>query len=117
LNLVKFQALKLVLDEGWRFRSAATSDRDLEHLEKYVQKIKDTKFRQRLMAAIDEFFTHRRGNRLSDEGPIAYETDVLAVFCVPHFAENRYGFHFKDTNDFGLCDGLGCLDWFRGRIS
>jgi len=22
---------------------------------------------------------------------------------VPHFAESRYGFHFKDTNEFGLC--------------
>jgi hypothetical protein len=63
LTLVKFHALKLVPDEGWRFRSAATSDRDLEHLEKYVQKIKDTKFRQRLVVAFDEFFAHRRGNQ------------------------------------------------------
>src|ERR1700719_156035 len=102
LNLVKFHALKLVLDEGWQFRSAATSDRDLEHLQEYVQKIKDTKFRQRLLAAVDEFFAHRRGDRLRGEGPIAYETDRLAVSYVPHFAENRYGFHFKDTDEFGL---------------
>ena len=45
LNMIQFHALQRVLDEDWRLRSAATSDSDLEHLEKYVQKIKDTKFR------------------------------------------------------------------------
>jgi hypothetical protein len=102
LNLVKFHALQRVLDEGWTFRGEATSDRDLEHLQKYVEKIKDTKFRQRLLAAVDQFFIHRTDNRLSAEGPLAYETNALAVFYVHHFAENRYGFHFKDTDEFGL---------------
>jgi SAM-dependent methyltransferase len=102
LNLVRFHALQRVLDEGWKFRGDATSDRDLEHLQKYVEKIKDTKFRQRLLAAVDQFFTHRTDNRLSAEGPLAYETNALAVFYVHHFAENRYGFHFKDTDEFGL---------------
>jgi hypothetical protein len=27
---------------------------------------------------------------------------VIAVSYVHHFAENRYGFHFKDTDEFGL---------------
>lgn len=103
LNLVKFHALQRTLDEDWKFRGAATSDKDLEHLEQYVQKIKDTRFHQRLVAAVSEFFAHRQGNRLGDpEGATAYETDVLAVSYVPHIAENRYGFHFKDTNEFGL---------------
>lgn len=101
LNLVKFHALQRMLDESWRFRGDATSDRDLEHLQKYVEKIKDTKFRQRLLAAVDQFFAHRPGNRLTD-GPLAYETNALAVFYVHHLAENRYGFHFKDTDEFGL---------------
>jgi 3-hydroxy-3-methylglutaryl CoA synthase len=26
----------------------------------------------------------------------------IAVRCVPHFAEKRYGIHLKDTNEFGL---------------
>ncbi len=103
LNLVKFHALQRVLDADWQLRGAATSDENLDHLEKYVQKIKDTKFRQRLVAAVSEFFTHRQGNRLTDpEGAAAYESGSLAVYFVPHFAENRYGFHFKDSNDFGL---------------
>src|SRR6516225_7332327 len=31
-----------------------------------------------------------------------YETNVFAAHYVHHFAENRYGFHFKDTDEFGL---------------
>jgi hypothetical protein len=105
--MVKFHALQRALDEDWRFRDGATSDSDLEHLEKYIQEIKDTKFRQRLCAAVNEFHAHRRDlfgdAQVGDtQGTIAYETAVLAVHYVPHFAENRYGFHFKDTNEFGL---------------
>jgi hypothetical protein len=103
LNLVKFHALKCVLDEGWRLRGAATSDRDLEHLKKYVQKIKDTKFRQRLVAAVDEFYLHGFDNRLDHApGEPDYKTKALAVYRVHHFAEIRYGVHFKDTDEFGL---------------
>lgn len=97
LNLVKFHALKRVLDEGWQFRDAATSENILKHLEKYVQKIKDTRFRQCLVTAVEEYFAHR-----PDDGSIEYETRLFAVSHVPHFAENRYGFHFKDTDEFGL---------------
>jgi hypothetical protein len=100
LNIVKFHSLTRALDENWWARGDATSDRDLEHLEEYVQKIKDTKFRQRLIAAIDEFSAHSSDDA---QGRIIYETDILAVYRVPHFAETRYGFHFKDTNEFGLC--------------
>jgi len=112
LNIVKFHALQRVLDEDWRMRSDATSDSDLEHLEKYIQKIKDTKFRQRLTAAVDELTAYKLakyqlGQSLSvmPKAPV-YETGVLAVYDVPHFAEIRYGFHFKDTNEFGL---YGCF--------
>ena len=27
---------------------------------------------------------------------------MLAVYEVPDFAESKYGFHFKDTGEFGL---------------
>ena len=33
---------------------------------------------------------------------VVYETKVLAVSHVSHFAESRWGFYFKDTNEFGL---------------
>jgi hypothetical protein len=50
---------------------------------------------------VDELY--RRGNLFGhSNGPIVHETDLLAVHLVPHIAEIRYGFHFKDTNEFGL---------------
>jgi hypothetical protein len=107
LNLVKFQALQCALNPDWQFRSLATSDKDLEHLQGYVQKIKDTKFKQRLDTAIAEFhaFTAAKGFSRSDrpsESSFIYETDVLAVRYVSHFAESRTGFHFKDTDEYAL---------------
>lgn len=106
LNIVKFHALQRALNEDWRsgFSAApATSDGDLEHLEKYVRQIKDTKFLQRLKAALGEFLGYMRNTDPDHlKGPIAYETNVFAVYWVRHFAETRWGFHFKDTNEFGL---------------
>jgi hypothetical protein len=103
LNLVKFHALQCALDPDWQFRTSATTEKDLEHLQSYVQKIKDTRFRQRLIAALGDFFAHRQRNlQFNPEGSVAYETDTLAVYYIHHYAENRYGFHFKDTNEFGL---------------
>ena len=107
LNLVKFQALQRALNPDWQFRSSATSDKDLEHLQEYARKIKDTKFKQRIDAAIAEFHAFNidyRVSRLSPPGetPFVYETDVLAVCYVPHIMESRIGFHFKDTDEYAL---------------
>jgi hypothetical protein len=106
LNLVKFHALQCAMSPGWRMRMAATSDEDVEHLQKYIRKIKDTKFKQRLDDAITEFhtFSGARGvSRLEvGESAFVYETKTLAVRYVSHFAESRMGFHFKDTDEYAL---------------
>jgi hypothetical protein len=103
LNLVKFQALQRALDPDWKFRAAATTEKEFEHLQGYIRKIKDTKFRQRLQAAVETFYANGKGNRLTDgDGAVAYENAAFTVYYVPHIAENRFGFHFKDTNEFGL---------------
>ncbi|WP_315716229.1 MULTISPECIES: hypothetical protein [unclassified Bradyrhizobium] len=102
LNLVKFQALQRTFDEDWKFRGPATSDRDLEHLQDYVKKIKDTRFLQRLKNAVQEFYVHRRDSQELGPGEPDFETNTLAVFRRPHYAEIRYGFHFKDTDEYGL---------------
>jgi hypothetical protein len=103
LNLVRFHALERAADEDWKFRDPATSDENLEHLLSYVLKIKDTRFRQRIIAAVSQFFAHKRGNWSNRvEGPIAYETDALQFTTLSTLAENRYGFHFKGTGEFGL---------------
>jgi hypothetical protein len=58
-----------------------------------------------LKNAIDEFYAYRRGKdnglALGAEEAL-YETATFSVCRVPHFAEVRYGVHFKDTDEFGL---------------
>lgn len=103
LNLVKFHSLQRAINPDWKFRQAATSEESLNHLQTYVQKIKDTRFKQRFERAVSEFFD--RGEIMPlviPSGSVVYETRILAVYHIDHFAENRYGFHFKDTSEFGL---------------
>lgn len=88
--------------------SPATSDKDLEHIERYVIKIKDTKFKQRLDTAIREFncYTSAKGiSRLDCKAKAhewVYQTDYFSARFVYDIAENRYGIYFKDTNEYGL---------------
>jgi hypothetical protein len=49
---------------------------------------------------MNEFRAHQRSTR--DEKPI-YEAATFSVCRVPHFAETRYGIHFSDTDEAGLC--------------
>jgi hypothetical protein len=88
LNLVKFQALQRTFDEDWKWRGPATSDQDLEHLQAYVKKIKDTRFLQRLKNAVQEFYAHRHNNQELGPGQPVYESNTLAVFHLPHHAAN-----------------------------
>ncbi|MGQ0445400.1 MAG: hypothetical protein ACT4O2_09815 [Beijerinckiaceae bacterium] len=106
-DIIRFQTLQIALDENWRGfgPTSATSGDDLAHLEKYVKRLKDTRFKSRLQAAISDFFVYQRG---TDYGLGAggveppYETDTVSVRWVPHFAECRIGVHFKDSDEFGL---------------
>jgi len=103
-DIIRFQALKILLDDNW-WGFHATSAQDMAHLEEYVTRFKDTRFKNRLKNAIRELHAHQR-NTNSDRPPEAraslYEADTFSVRPVPHFAEIRYGVHFKDTNEFGL---------------
>lgn len=103
LNLVKFHALQRADDADWQFRGPAISDDDVKHLKDYVRKIKDTRFLQRLKSAVQNFYVHRQQSSFEAvDYQAVYETASLAVFRVPHIVEVRHGFHFKDTDEFGL---------------
>jgi hypothetical protein len=103
LILVKFHALQRADDKDWEFRGPATSEQDFEHLKKYIKQIKDTRFLQRLQNAVREFYAQRQARNFEfPEGQVVYETEALAVFRVPHIAETRYGFHFKEIDEYGL---------------
>lgn len=94
-DILIFQALQSRLNDGWPSFST-TSDKELEHLEKYAQQIMDTKLKGRLKKAISDFYKLRK----SDEG--AFETNDFSVRPVDHFAEVQYGVHLKAENEFGL---------------
>lgn len=99
-DIIRFQALQAAIDENWP-GTGATSDKELEHLDSYSLRFKDTLFKARMEEALREFNAYRRGKG-DDAGPDIYETTTLAVRHVAHFAEVRYGVHFKDTDEFGL---------------
>jgi hypothetical protein len=54
-DIIRFQALQIALNENWGAinwgRTSATSRDDLAHLEKYVQRFKDTRFKNRAVAS------------------------------------------------------------------
>jgi hypothetical protein len=98
-DLIRFQALQIAVDENWSAIQPPTSEDELAHLERYVRRFKDTRFKDRMKAAIREDRTHQANT--AEEKP-QYETGAFTVRRVPHFAEVRYGVHFKDTDEFGL---------------
>jgi hypothetical protein len=115
-DITRFQAILCARNPQWNWFTA-TSDNDLSHLVKYVGQVKDTKFQLRLERAIGDFYVWRTGK--DDLTGAEDQTDVFnyrdtTVRRVEHFAENRYGVHFKNTNEWGLY----CFFVFDdGRIS
>ena len=107
-DIIRFQALQAALDENWRTAingrwpfTGVTSDKELEHLDSYAMRFKDTLFRTRMEEALHEFNACRWGKGES-AGAGKYDTTLLTIRPVAHFAEIRYGVHFKDTDEFGL---------------
>ena len=103
-DIIRFQSLQIVLDGESEWKRA-TSDDDLAHLEEYVRQFKDTRFKNRLKDALSEFYAYRRGMEAAkslDANQPLCETAAFSVYHVPHFAENRYGIHFKDTDEYAL---------------
>ncbi len=102
LDLVRFHALQIALDKDWKMIGPATSHGDLEHLKEYAQRIKDTKFKQRIIDAIDVFYRTRDSYEKIEDSPIIYENDSFQVQHAYDVASIRYGIHFKDTDEYGL---------------
>lgn len=94
-TLVRFQALNARLDSSWS-TVRATSDDDLKHLHEYAAKVRDAKLKKRLKAAIDLYYL--AGDQTKD----GFENRTFSVERVRHVAENRYGVHFKDTDEYGV---------------
>jgi hypothetical protein len=81
-NIIRFQALQIAVDDSWSDIRHPTNDAELAHLEEYVRRFKDTRFKNRLKDAIREFQANRAQEPL-------YETAAFSVRRVRHFAELR----------------------------
>jgi len=108
-EITRFVALQAATNENWKFFRPTSND-ELEHLEKYLKRITDTKFKLRLQRAIQDFYVWRSGGQQTD----AFEYRTHSVHQVPHVAENRYGIHLKDTNEYGL---YGFFVYDDGKVS
>lgn len=114
-NIIEFEALQIALFDEWK-RFRAISERDVLFLGKYVKKLKDSQLREKIDLAIKDFMIYSQGKGCAT---LDYETAQLRVFRLPHYAETRYGIHFKDSSEFAICgvfvfdNGESSTSYFR----
>ena len=68
-DIIRFQALKIAVDKDWSEiypHVHTTTEAELTHLEKYVQRFKDTRFKNRLKDTIREFYNYRANTKDKD---------------------------------------------------
>jgi hypothetical protein len=104
LDMVRFHAIKRVDDAEWRELHPIANEEEREHLYGYIQKIKDTRFKRRMVDAVREYYAQRSGmtDWQSPSGSVLYETPKMIVFRVEDIAETCLGVFFKDTQEHGL---------------
>lgn len=104
IDNAKFQYIKHLAD---RIDGGSVYDKPevamkgyLEKVQEYAKQIKDTKLHQKLTLAYREYRTYLLGGDNSSSRE--YDTSWFRALSIYHFAESRWGFHFKDTNEYGL---------------
>jgi len=113
-DLVCFQALRRKVDQAADLADPLVHDSDVEHLKKHVTEFKDGAFKKRIDIAIERMRKRKGGLRVKK-----LDTPVFSVSYVAHFAETRYGIHFKDTDEYGLWgryvhdDGRASFSYYR----
>ena len=121
-DIVTFMALSAIVDPSWREAESrgfvhSLSGDELSHLSKYVQRIEDTKLRLRIDRAVEAYYARR------DEQATALDNEFYSVRPLHHFAEIRYGIHFKRTNEFAIYsffifdDGRASYSYYRSDPS
>ena len=65
---------------------------------------RDTRLYGNIKAGMREYHFREREQEFwrAKDGELLFETAHLSAFSVSHCAENRVGFYFKDTEEFGL---------------
>ena len=117
-DIVTFCALSLIGDSGWKDASRRGfisldfthkfKPAMIEHLSKYVQSIEDTSLILKMDQGMETFYINfLRTNQFENDSYSVHRIDNLSP-------DNRYGFHFKLTNDFAIYSSFLYDD---GRIS
>ncbi|MGJ5149395.1 hypothetical protein [Bradyrhizobium sp. HKCCYLR1023] len=104
-NLVRFHSLMRAASEEWRMQMPMLSKKEEEHLYNYVQKVKDSKFKERLKQAVHEYDVARFSKSPSfdtHDGDKVYESREFAVYKLYDIAESMEGYWFKDANEYGI---------------
>ena len=99
-DIVIFQTALSSLFPHWKRFNPVDGFR-ADHLDDYIRRIADTRFMRRVERAVEDYRIFEKG-REAGNSVYSYETPSLTVRRVSHFAEIRYGVHFKDTDEYGL---------------
>jgi len=94
-SICRLKKLYSLLYEHWKYVDV-TSTEDLAHCEEYVKRLEDARFAKRLDQAVDTYY------RLRETPFDFFENDTVSVSPISHFAELRWGIHFKDTKEYGI---------------
>jgi len=104
-DIATFVALSLIGNTSWkdeRWRIKLVFDDGHEHLSEYVQSIEDTK----LIARMDQVMEDPK----IYEQPLKMDNNYYSVRYLYSHAEERYGIHFKLTNEFAIYTSFGLDD-------
>ncbi|HXQ47912.1 MAG TPA: hypothetical protein VN806_14940, partial [Caulobacteraceae bacterium] len=104
LTIVRFQALSRSLDPDWRdviwqFPDLTDEQRS-ERCARYLQRLNDSRLKKRAMETMRYFRFYQAGGSAAGGMHMELENEAFSVRPVRHFAETRWGIHFKDTEEF-----------------
>lgn len=96
-------------DDGWEMASLPSRSQ-LGFLEEYVRRYKDSQLLYKCLLARREYEAAEDSRRTVDpeartpreEAGVLFRNDRFSVHRVHHFAENRLGFHFHESDEYAV---------------
>jgi hypothetical protein len=99
LDISKFMIL-----ENLQAKSSQTifGDSEYETLTRAMRRETDHRLRARIVDAMTKYDMVRSANKDGGYQRIDYDDSVISIFPIDHFAELRWGLHFKDTHEYAI---------------
>lgn len=70
-----------------------------EFFEEYIQRLRDAVFKQNVLREINAY---KNAEVASDKKNLNYNFRNIQILPLNHFAETRYGLHFKNTDEYAI---------------